>query len=85
MSLSIDFRDISFMELWTKVILMLDLNRYSITIEYLAGCSLVTKFFNWKSKTLELQDLISYSPYFLLHNFYDVYLENLVMKQLYIS
>ena len=26
MSLSIDFRDISFMDLWTKVILMLDLN-----------------------------------------------------------
>ena len=56
--------------------------RYSITIEYLAGCSLVAKFFNWKSKILELQDLISYSPYFLPYNFYDVYLENLVMKQL---
>ena len=58
--------------------------RYRITIEYLAGCSLVAEFFNWKSVTLELQDLISYSPYFLLYNFYDVYLENVEMEQLII-
>ena len=56
--------------------------KYSIKIEYLAGCSSVTELFNWKSKTLQLQDLISYSPYFLPYNFYDVNLENLVMEQL---
>ena len=56
--------------------------KYSIKIEYLAGCSSVTELFNWKSITLQLQDLISYSPYFLPYNFYDVNLENLVMEQL---
>ena len=59
-----------------------ELLRYGITIEYLAGGNLVAKFFSWKSITLEFRDLISYSPYFLLSNFYDVYLENLVMEQL---
>ena len=56
--------------------------KYSIKIEYLAGCSSVTELFNWKSITLQLQDLIGYSPYFLPYNFYDVNLENLVMEQL---
>ena len=56
--------------------------KYSIKIEYLAGCSSVTELFNWKSITLQLQDLISYPPYFLPYNFYDVNLENLVMEQL---
>ena len=55
--------------------------KYSIKIEYLAGCSSVTELFNWKSITLQLQDLIN-SPYFLPYNFYDVNLENLVMEQL---
>ena len=59
-----------------------ELLRYGITIEYLAGGNLVAKFFSWKSITLEFRDLISYSPYFLLSNFYDVYLDNLVMEQL---
>ena len=36
--------------------------KYSIKIEYLAGCSSVTELFNWKSITLQLQDLISFSP-----------------------
>ena len=44
--------------------------KYSIKIEYLAGCSSVTELF------------IGYSPYFLPYNFYDVNLENLVMEQL---
>ena len=56
--------------------------KYSIKIEYLTGCSSVTELFNWKSITLQLQDLIGYSPYFLPYNFYDVNLENLVMEQL---
>ena len=56
--------------------------KYTIKIEYLAGCSSVKELFNWKSITLQLQDLTSYCPYFLPYNFYDVNLENLVMEQL---
>ena len=56
--------------------------KYSIKVEYLAGCSSVTELFNRKSITLQLQDLIGYSSYFLPYNFYDVNLENLVMEQL---